>query len=199
MKGLRDIQFGEGESLTFEVTQTDFSEGVTMDDKEVKSLERIGEQIKSFFNLGKPPEATANFGEADLTKRITDAVTVATASFSEKITSLENENKSLRTAVDKHANSTTHAELVAFCERLGPAKCPPAFLNMGLVAFMESLAGPGLEAGKVTVVSFSEEGGKKVETKPSRRRSEGCGPPWVEAEVRRADPLTKSRTWSTSE
>ena len=166
MKGLRDIQFGEGDSLTFEVTQTDFSEGVTMDDKEVKSLaERIGEQIKSFFSVGRQPEATANFSEADLTKRITEAVTAATASFSEKITSLENENKSLRTAVDKHANSTTHAELSAFCERLGPAKCPPAFLNMGLVEFMESLAAPGLEAGNVTVVSFSEDGGKKVETK----------------------------------
>ena len=116
--------------------------------------------------MGKLPEATANFSEADLTtKRITDAVMAATASFSEKITSLENENKSLGTAVDKHANSNTHAELMAFCERLGPAKCPPAFLNMGVVEFMESLAAPGLGAGKVTVVSFSEEGGKKVETK----------------------------------
>ena len=120
---------------------------------------------QGLFTPGKQPEATANFREADLTKRITDAVTAATASFSEKIASLENENKSLRTAVDKHANSTTHAELAAFCERLGPAKCPPAFLNMGLVEFMESLAAPGLEAGKVTVVSFSEKNGTQVETK----------------------------------
>lgn len=165
VKGLRDIHFSEGESLTFE--SITFSEGDTsMNEQETQSLaERIGEFLKKF--LPKKDEGSQpSFAEADLTAKIAEAVksatAAATASFTEQMTKLETANKALQNQIEQQANSTTRAELINFCERLGPAKCPPAFRNMGVVEFMESIS--AVES-KITVISFEEADGKKTEKK----------------------------------
>src|SRR5436853_6194796 len=50
VKGLKDIQFSEGESITFSEANEDFSEGDSMDEKDQKSLvDRMVEGIKSTF------------------------------------------------------------------------------------------------------------------------------------------------------
>lgn len=163
VKGLRDIKFNEGESLTFEAT-INFSEVETMDDKQQESLvAKFMEALKSVIpGLGKKEEgAQASFTEADLTKKIGDAITAATASFSEKLTKLEAENKDLRSKVEQQGSTATRTELANFVEKLGPARVPKP-LRAGLVDFMDAISG---NDRKITVVSFAEENGNKVERK----------------------------------
>ncbi len=171
VKGLRNIQFSEGESVAFE--SINFSEDETMFDEKAQEgfAAKLVEKLKAVFggktDEGQPASVDArSFSEADLTAKIAEAVksatAAATANFNEKMTALETDNKALRKQVEQQATSTTRAELISFCERLGPAKCPPAFREMGLIEFMEAIS--GVEQ-KVTVISFSEEGDKKVETK----------------------------------
>jgi hypothetical protein len=165
VKGLRDISFTEGEALTF-----DFSEGdntMETDDKAQQGLvNKILDGIKSLLPKkdDDPSKALASFSETDLNRKITDAVNAATASFTEQITTLKNENKSLRDSVDSQASRSTRAEIISFVEKLTLDKCPPAFRQMGVVEFMESLSAIPAER-KVTVIEFSEKDGKKIETK----------------------------------
>ncbi len=178
VKGLRDIQFGEGESLTFEIQ---FNEGEMMEEKDMdmdKVADSIFERLKSKFGFGTSNPKTeetpsANFSEAQITAMVTKAVEDAnqttTASFTEKLTQLENENKSLRESVTNLSGSSKRAEIIAFAERLGTAKFPPAFKRMGVVEFMESLAANDT---KVSVISFSEENGKTVEKKEEKSQLE---------------------------
>ena len=164
VKGLRDISFAEGEAITFDFSDEGDST-MGLDEKTEQGLvTKIVDSIKGLFPPKKDEAAAANFSEADLNKKITDAVTAATASFSEQITALKNENKSLRESVDSQSSKTTRAEIVSFVERLGLDKCPPAFKQMGLVEFMESLTSIPTER-KVIVIEFTEKDGKKIETK----------------------------------
>jgi hypothetical protein len=163
VKGLRDIQFNEGESHTFEAS-TNFSEEQPMDDKQQDSLvAKFIEGLKSVIpGLGKRDEGTqASFSEADLSKRIADAISAATASFGEKINELQAENKSLRAAVEQQGSTATRADLTNYVEKLGTAKLPEP-LRAGLVDFMDAISGTDR---KISVVSFAEEGGNKVEKK----------------------------------
>lgn len=166
VKGLRNIQFSEGESVAFE--SINFSEDETMFDEKAQEsfANKLLEKLKAVFGSKKDEGSQPSFSEADLTAKIAEAVksatAAATASFTEKITALETANTALQKQVEQQANSTTRAELISFCERLGPAKCPPAFRNMGLVEFMEAISGV---EGKVTVISFEEAEGKKTEKK----------------------------------
>lgn len=161
VKGLRDIQFGEGESLTFEIQ---FNEGETMKDEEVdKVADSIWERLKSKIGIGTkaetPDPQSANFSEVEIKAMVKTAVEDATKSttseFSEKLTALENENKTLRESVNNLSGSNKRSEIIAFAERLGTAKFPPAFKRMGVVEFMEALAD---NDSKVSVISFSEDG-----------------------------------------
>lgn len=163
VKGLRDVHFEEGETVTFEETIS--SEGESMDEKDVKKT--VVDSIKEFFATlgGKKEEgAQAAFSEAEFNERVKKAVETATAPLTTKLATLETDNNELREAVKKQTGKTTRAEIAAFCESLGKGKCPPAFLNIGLVEFMESLD-QTTEEKKVTVVTFSEEGGEKKEVK----------------------------------
>jgi hypothetical protein len=162
IKGLRDIQFGEGDALTFEIQSIQFSEDQTMDKKEEDIANSIFDRLRSLFTPNKEERAPASFTEADLTKRIADAVTTATASFGEQLKTLQTDNVELKKQLELQGTKTTRAELAQFVESLGVAKLPPA-LRPGLVEFLETLPDSG--APKVTVVEFSEKGGNKVETK----------------------------------
>lgn len=165
VKGLRDIHFAEGQAAEFadlELRIADFGEGETMKDEDVATItERVVEKIKGIFG-GKPAEVgTQNFSEADVKKLVGDSIKAVETSFGEKVTALENENNTLKKAVEKQASSMTRTEIVAFVESIGNAKLPPA-LRAGLVEFMESITASDK---KVTVISFTEADGKKVETK----------------------------------
>ncbi|MGB8508412.1 MAG: hypothetical protein WCD76_08400 [Pyrinomonadaceae bacterium] len=158
VKGLREIKFNEGDALTF-----DFSEGERMGETEDKRT--VGEQIADFFRekFGSKESKTegVSFGESDVKKLVADAMTSVETKFTEEITKRDTLIENLKTQVGQQSGSATRAELISFCERLGHGKFLPAFKKMGVVDFMEVLA--TLPDKKVSVISFTEEGGKEVE------------------------------------
>lgn len=163
VKGLRNIQFSEGEAVTFDIT---FSEGESMDEKEMKKS--IAEAVKDFFKgmfassdySGK----TAAFSEAEFSERITQAVKDATQPLQTEIANLKTSNDELARRVAAQTGTTTRSEIVAFCESLGAGKFLPAFRNMGVIEFMETLASFP-EDKKVAVITFAEKDGREVEEK----------------------------------
>lgn len=162
VKGLRPIQFSEGESLTFE-----FSEETMAEKKDApETVNTIGDRVLEYLKskLGKggdPAPAPANFSEADVKRVVGDAVKTVTASFTEEIKKRDTQIADMTKRLDQQSASTSRAEIVAFCEKLGPEKFPPAFRKLGVVEFMEQLA--GMSDRKVTVIEFEEKEGKKVE------------------------------------
>ncbi|PYS88982.1 MAG: hypothetical protein DMF64_18940 [Acidobacteria bacterium] len=160
VKGLRAIQFGEGEAVTFEPAT--FSEGEGMDKEEIKKT--VGEQIAEWFKEkfgAKSDQAPASFSEGDVKKLIAEAVGGVEAKFTEEVKKRDTEIAKLKTQVDKHSGSAARAEIVSFCERLGAGKFLPAFKRMGVIEFMEVLA--DLSDEKISIASFTEENGKEVE------------------------------------
>ncbi len=169
VKGLREIQFSEGDAITF-----NFSEGDTMTGEQETSLvERVTNAIQAkfaqAFGGGNAPTQHASFSEQDVQRIVNDAITKTktelTTDFSEKFTAVENQNKLLREAVSTSSAAQTRVEIISFCEALGNDKLPPALKNLGIVEFMESLAAGSPDAQKVTTISFTEQDGAKVETK----------------------------------
>jgi hypothetical protein len=180
IKGLKNIHFAEGQSTTIELSEPPAiagghsTEGDDMNEDQVKKT--VSESIAEFFRkLGgkdkSPAEAgtlnSASFSEADARKLVTDSVAAIETKFTEKVTALEAENKSLKEKIDAQVGSSKRGEIVQFCESLGrEGKFLPAFKAMGVVEFMESLAASDQKGDqKVTVISFSEENGKRTETK----------------------------------
>jgi hypothetical protein len=169
IKGLRDIQFSEGDALTFEIQLIQFSEDETMDEKQQQSMvQKIVDGIKSAFSGSAKEGAQASFTEADLKARLEEMLKPVTASFNEKITALETQNKDLLSQVQSQSTKATRAEMAQFLEGLGQAKLPDGLLagiggRDNLISFLEMLPDGGDR--KLTVVEFSEKNGAKVETK----------------------------------
>lgn len=163
IKGLRDIRFCEGESLTFD-TAINFSEGESsMDDKDVQKVaDTVFDRIKAAFGFGKKDEPASSFNESGMKAQIEEAVKVATASFTEKLTVLEASNKTLLEKLEQAEALSSRSQIESYVEKLSPAKCPPAFKKMGLVEFMDAIR---IADEKVTIISFEEADGKRTEKK----------------------------------
>jgi hypothetical protein len=175
VKGMRDVQRhaqfseDEGKTVAFEI---EFSEGDEMttqnkvDDQQVENA--VLKFLKDKLGIGKKDEAaSASFSEADAKTLVENAITAAVKPLNDKITSLETENKDLKTQVAGIGTSTSRAELISFCEALeqGPnATLPRAFRSMGGAEFLEVLASLPAEK-KITTIEFAEENGKRVEKK----------------------------------
>jgi hypothetical protein len=167
IKGIEDIHFAGdgGKTVSAEVnTAISFSEGDTMTDDEKKALQEetrkgVLDYLKEKFGLGKDEKTqSAIFTEADARKLVDEAVKKVETTFTEKITTLETENKALRTAVDSQVGGSKRVELVSFCEKLEAAgRLPKSFRRMGGVEFLEALAGLPADK-KVTTIEFVEEG-----------------------------------------
>jgi hypothetical protein len=162
VKGLREIKFSGGETITAEVF---FSED-TMSDTETKGLlQKILDKLSS-KEPGAEPKEPANFTATDA-KRIADEAVAAaaermTAEFTEKLQAAVAETDALRQQVAAQNGHATRAEIESFCEKLGAANFPPAFKQMGVVEFIVYLSGG---EGKVTTIEFSEKDGVQTETK----------------------------------
>ncbi len=175
IKGLREIQFSDGESVTVEIS---FSEDTKiMKDEEVNQVaDSLWEKIKKGF---KPVEAdqslakpTAQFSEEDKKSLIAEAVKLAneaaTANFAEQLKTRDEQIKTLTESVNANSASGKRSEIVAFVEAI-PATQGKHFLKRaGVVEFLESCAvADAADAEKA--ICFSEgEGDKKVEHKLSR-------------------------------
>jgi hypothetical protein len=172
VKGLRPIQFhAAGVAPTVTVS---FSED-TMSEKDERMT--AGEWLKKILGGGPPTPspAPANFSEADANaKRIADEAVAAaterlTADFTEKLQAAVAETDALKQQVAAQNGHATRVEIESFCEKLGAAKFPPAFRQMGVVEFMVSLSGSD---AKVTTIEFSEKDGVKTETKREQSQLE---------------------------
>ncbi|HEY6232814.1 MAG TPA: hypothetical protein VIW64_16235 [Pyrinomonadaceae bacterium] len=173
IKGIADIQFSEDEGKTVDVevdTAINFSEGATMTDAEKKAAEdavkktareAVTDLLKGMFKADDKP-ATAAFTEADQKRLVEDAVTAATAKFSEELKTRDTKIEELTRQVDSQTGGSRRREIAAFCESVGVEKMIPAFKSMGIVEFMETLEDTP-KTKKVTVITFAE--GDKEEKK----------------------------------
>ena len=160
LKGLREIQFSEGESVTFEIS---FSEDKQMNEKEnaQEETKTFKEWFKEMFGgEQKPPApAPANFSEADKNALIAEAVKQATekvsADFSEKLTAKDAEIATLTKSVNRITTSGKHVEIVSFAESIPAEKGKHFLRRAGIVEFMESLANAD-DKDNAKAISFSE-------------------------------------------
>lgn len=177
IKGLKDIQFADGESFAVESSIQFKETDMGLEDKDVEKVtEGVFEKIKNFFSKPEAGEA-ANFSEADVKRMITEAASEietkvtekVTAEFEEKIQELEAANEKLEGKIDGQSDGTTHAEHVAFAEAI-PADRGRHFLKRaGIVEFMDSLAAADKADGENKAISFSEgEGDDKQDHKLTR-------------------------------
>ena len=169
VKGLKDIQFADGESVTVEIS---FSEENFMSkENEIAQEETktFKEWMKEIFGGGQVP-APANFSEAERNAVIAEAVKQATekvtADFTEKLNAKDEKIQSLETRLDATASGSQRAEIISFVENI-PAISGKIYLkNAGIVEFLEACAAAdSANAGK-ELISFSEgEGDKRIEHK----------------------------------
>lgn len=166
--GLRDIQFSDDDNV---IT---FSEEGEMDETQVEGIiERVfGRRLRALFGGGDEGAGSralgraAAFSEADVNEMITRATTEVRTVLGKEISGLKEQNKQLSDRVGSIGKDSTRTRIISFAEKLGTAKFPPAFRRstaeggIGLIEFMERLADSD---AKVTIISFSEEGGQKVE------------------------------------
>jgi hypothetical protein len=126
VKGLRNIHFAEGEAAAFDIN---FSEGeISMDDNEVgKVVDGVWEKVKTHLGIGKDKApAQAGFSESDVRAMVESAVAEVKTSVAETVQAQQAEIERLTSQVSTQVGKTTRAEIVAFCESLGAARCPPA-------------------------------------------------------------------------
>lgn len=174
VKGLRDIQFSDGESVTVEISfkEQKMSNENTNTQEEKKTF---SEWMKEFFG-GKNPAPSANFSEADQQSLIDRAVAKATeeakkaasAEFAEELKKRDDQILVLTRSVNAASISGRRSEIVAFCESIPAEKGKHFLKRAGIVEFMEALAEADAKDEK-EAISFSEgEGDAKVEHKFSR-------------------------------
>jgi hypothetical protein len=178
VKGLKNIQFAEGDQVAFE--ETIIFEEQPMIDKNKKDEESFMERFKKLFSEstvegGAAPAAdpndgkTVTFSEADAMALIEKAAAAIEAKFSEQLKQKDAAIEELRKSVNGQVGASRHAEIVAFVESI-PAEQGRHFLKeVGAVAFLESLAIADAADASKAVVCFSEgEDGKQVTHEFSR-------------------------------
>ena len=157
IKGLKNIKFAEGETVTFE-RSFNFNEEIKMglEDKDIEKVtEGVLEKVKNFFTKQPPPTildaekpATVAFSEAAVKTMIADqlneveqkAYERATAQFAEELKTRDTKIESLMNSVNSQSATGRRAEIASFFDRQGANKITPALKKLGIVEFAESLA-----------------------------------------------------------
>ena len=122
IKGLRDIQFAEGESFAVESTINFKETDMGLKDEDIDQLpESFWEKFKTKLGIGtadlsegKQPAAkpqTANFSEADIKDLVNEAVTTATADFKEQVDDLKKANTELKAKIEQTKADITSGKL----------------------------------------------------------------------------------------
>lgn len=154
VKGLKDVQFDDN-GRAFIVFGEE--EAVAADEKTLE------ERMKTFFSeLFGRKQGEQTFSEEAARRLVNDAVTLATEPLQTKITSLETELGSQKTAFSEREKQIAGAEvkqrgIEAINKLKGAGKWVPAFEKMGLDVVFEELA-------KTTTVEFGEGAEKKQVT-----------------------------------
>ncbi|HQU83499.1 MAG TPA: hypothetical protein PKY59_10255 [Pyrinomonadaceae bacterium] len=175
VKGLQDIQFSDGESVTVEIS---FKEQ-TMSNENLNTQEEkktFSEWVKEFFGGKNPGSPSANFSEADqqslidkaVAKATEEAQKVASAHFAEELKKRDEQILELTQSVRATSVSGRRSEIISFVEAIPAEKGKHFLKRTGIVQFMEALAEADAKDEK-EAISFSEgEGDAKVEHKFSR-------------------------------
>lgn len=173
IKGLREIQFSDGESIAVEIS---FNEEQIMSNENQTTADekkKFTEWIKEFFGgNGQQPAPAANFTEADAQTLIETAVKKATetitADFTAKLEAKDTIINALLDDVNKQTSSGKRSEIISFVESIPAEKGKHFLKRAGIVEFMESLAQAD-ENDAEKAINFSEgEGDAKVDHKFSR-------------------------------
>ncbi len=181
IKGLQNIKFSEGETVTFE-RSFNFNEEINMglEDKDVEKVtEGLFEKMKNFFKpetpatiLGddkKPETAVASFSEADAKALVGEAVKAVEVKFAEQMTAKDKQIEALQNSVNHQSASGRRSEIVSFFDKQGANKITPALKKFGIVEFAESLAIADAADKEKAVACFAEgDDGKPVEHKLGR-------------------------------
>ena len=171
VKGLRDIQFADGESVTVEIS---FSEENSMEKENENTQEdtkTFKEWMKEIFGGGQVP-APANFSEADKNSLIAEAVKQATekvtADFNEKITAKDTAIQNLTEKINGFSSTGKRAEIISFVESI-PAQSGKFYLKRaGVVEFLEACADADAKDSEKAICFSEGVGDQKVEHKFSR-------------------------------
>lgn len=178
IKGLQNIKFAEGETVTFE-RSFNFNEEIKMglEDKDVEKVtEGVFEKIKHFFKPEAPPTilessraATVAFSETDARTMVTEAVKAVEVNFAEQMKAKDKQIESLQNASNNQIASGRRAEIESFFNKQGANKITPALKKLGIVEFAESLAIADAADKEKAVICFAEgDDGKFVEHKLGR-------------------------------
>ncbi len=175
VKGLRDIQFSDGESVTVEINFSEENQMNLKDEDVEKVTESVFEKLRNYF---KKPDAgekqTAEFSEEAMKKAITDTVGAAvkeaetklTADFTEKLKAKDDEIKTIRESTEGAAASGKRAEIAQFVESIPAEKGKHFLKNIGVVEFLEACANADAANKNAEFVAFSEgEGDDKKDHK----------------------------------
>jgi hypothetical protein len=179
LKGMRDIQFAEGESFVLEDTFQLQETQMGLEDKDVEKVtEGVFAKIKNFLSAdkgegeGKP--AAAEFTEASLKKMIKSAVDEAseaiTTEFTEKLDAANTELEKLRKSANDGTASGRKAEVAQFVEGIPASKGKHFLKRVGVAQFLERLAEDDAADEKASeAIAFSDgEGGDKQDVQFSR-------------------------------
>jgi hypothetical protein len=175
IRGLRDIQFAEGESFAIESTIINFKE-TDMEEKDLDQLPEsfwakfkaklgIGVSDLSEANRRDADKQTAHFSEAEIKSLITEAVTTATADFKEQVDELKKANAELESKVAGQAAGSVRAEIASFVESIPTEKGKHFLKRIGIAEFLERLAtDDAADESSTKAISFSEGVGADAET-----------------------------------
>ncbi|QQS31868.1 MAG: hypothetical protein IPM50_09260 [Acidobacteriota bacterium] len=176
IKGLRDIQFAEGESFAVESTINFKETDMGLKDEDIDQLpESFWAKFKTKLGLGtadlsegKQPAAAAppaNFSEAELKGLIAEAITSVTAEFKQQVEALEQANTELRSRVNDTVAGSAKAEIASFVESIPAEKGKHFLKRIGIADFLERLAqDDASDENSPQAISFSEGDGDDKET-----------------------------------
>jgi len=167
VKGLQDIQFSDGESVTVEISFKEQTMSKENENSEEKKT--FKEFMKELFGGAPPVAPTTNFSEADAQKLIDAAVAKAKAEAKEEAKAdFAEQIKTLTETVNANSASGKRAEIISFVEAIPAEKGKHFLKRAGIVDFMESLAEADSKDSEKAICFSEGEGDNKVEHKFSR-------------------------------
>jgi hypothetical protein len=178
VKGLRNIQFAEGESFeleaeTFNLQETSmFIKEEDLDKMPDTFIDKMKAKLGLTTKKGEgeggdpaPQPAAASFSEAQAKELIAEAVKTVKADFKEQLDAKDKEFLDLSDKVDGQITGSRRAEVASFVESLPAEKGKHFLKRVGIVEFLERLADDdAADKDAKKAISFSEGEGEEKKT-----------------------------------
>lgn len=180
VKGLKEINFEEGESVTFDISFSEEKEKMGLEDKDVEKVsDSVFDKLKSLFKpvdeeteIVKEVKATSDFSEESVKTLIADALDAKekqiSADFSAKLDAKQKEIDDLKKNQDASTANGRKAEIANFVESIPAEKGKHFLKRAGIAEFMESLAEADSSDGSEAICFSEGVGDDKVTHKFNR-------------------------------